>query len=176
MRPCGGGYCCFINRIVVAVALKYCRFCFLRGLGGIFVAGTITIDVAFRRFAQWSGAHRYLPRRRIRTMRGPQNVSGPPMRCTCRARVGPTEAFLMSDILCQTQILNQWTWLRKHFLRHRKPQQRPAAFFKVVLHFGPVAQLWRRPESARCTTVPATLFLSRRWLSGAWLIITLAHH
>ena len=36
-------------------------------------------------------------------MRGPQNVFVAQMRSTCSARVGPTEAFLMSEILRQTK-------------------------------------------------------------------------
>ena len=46
----------FALSVVVVVALKYCRCCFLRGLGGIVAAATLAIAVAWRRFSVWSGA------------------------------------------------------------------------------------------------------------------------
>ena len=44
---------------------------------------------------------------------------------------------------------------------------------KLYKKFGPAPQLWPSPESCRCTTFPATIFLPRRWLSGAWPITNL---
>ena len=71
---------------VVAVVLKYCLCCFPRGVG-----------------RNSRGSNDYsccsVPMSRIRTVRGRQSVFVAQMRCTCCARVRPTEAFLMSGIL-----------------------------------------------------------------------------
>ena len=72
-------------------------------------------------------------------MRGPQSVFDAPMRCTCRARVGPTEAFLVS---ARNLFFESW-----------------AAHTTLALDTV-AAQLWLLPESCRGTTFPATLFLS----------------
>ena len=109
-------------------------------------------------------------------MRGSQSVFVAQMRCTCCTRVGPTEAFLMSEIPCQTQISKQATWLGKRFQRLADPQQRPATcFFKLFLR----TQLWASrtslPPPSTQNPVGVQLFLHifflpRRWLSGAWPI------
>ena len=69
--------------VVIAVALKYCRYLFAHGVG---------------RNSRDSNDYSCcgVPQSRIRTMRDPQSVLVAQMRCTCCARVGPTEAFLMS--------------------------------------------------------------------------------
>ena len=87
----------------------------------------------------WACALIILPHRRIRTMRGPQSVFVAQVRYTCCARVGPTEAFLMSDIQCQTQNPKLMDVASQAFSAAGGiPSRGLPQVFKVVLR----AQLW----------------------------------
>ena len=102
---------CTLIRAATGPPSKYCYRCCIEVLKMMspsrVVAATITIAVAFRRFSVWSGARTDISHvATYEQCAAHRTFFGPQMRCTCCARVGPTEAFLMSEIPCQTQILN----------------------------------------------------------------------